>query len=116
GHGDIPFHQYWCRLRDEGAPVAELGDYSMAVTMAYLNRFARPAPDPAKIGSTFNYAYQVDATLFAPFLRTVAEKAGASRIEGRIVDVELERESGDVAALRLREGGGKGGGPVLAFF
>lgn len=104
GHGDVPFHQYWGRLRDQGATVSQLGEYSMAVTMAHMNRFARPDPDPAKIESTFNYAYQFDATLFAPFLRSIAEKLGASRIEGRIVDIELDGESGDVAALRLGDG------------
>jgi tryptophan halogenase len=104
GHGEVPFHQFWCRLRDEGAPIAALGEYSMAVAMAYMNRFARPDPDPANIESTFNYAYQFDASLFAPFLRSVAEKLGAARIEGRIVDVELDGESGDVTALTLEDG------------
>jgi tryptophan 7-halogenase len=104
GQGDIDFHQYWSRLRACDVPVGPLGDYSMAVTMAYMNRFARPDPDPAKVESTFNYAYQFDATLFAPFLRSVAERLGAARIEGRIIDVELDGESGDVAALRLESG------------
>jgi tryptophan halogenase len=104
GQGDIPFHQYWRRLRDAGVPIAALDEYSMAVTMARKNRFARPAPDPDRIESTFNYAYQFDATLFAPFLRGIAEKQGVTRIEGRIVDVELDGESGDVAALKLEDG------------
>jgi tryptophan halogenase len=104
GHGEVPFHHYWCRLHEDGAPVSPLGEYSMAVAMANLNRFARPDPDPGKIESTFNYAYQFDATLFAPFLRSIAEKLGASRIEGRIVDVELKGDSGDVAAVRLESG------------
>ena len=99
GHGQVDFHHYWSRLREAGAPVAELGEYSMAVTMAYANRFALPDPDPAMIGSTFNYAYQFDATLFAPFLRKVAEGLGAQRIEGRIVDVELDGETGNVRAI-----------------
>jgi tryptophan halogenase len=109
GQGDIPFHQYWCRLRDQGAQVAPLGEYSMAVAMAYMNRFARPEPDPARIESTFNYAYQFDATLFAPFLRSIAERLGAVRIEGRIVEVQLNGESGDVAALLLEDGRSIGG-------
>src|SRR4051794_21075275 len=37
GQGEIGFHQYWSRLRECGAPVSPLGDYSMAVTMAYMN-------------------------------------------------------------------------------
>src|SRR6185503_17100455 len=44
GQGDVPFHQYWGRLRDDGAPVSPLGEYSMAVAMAQMNRFARPDP------------------------------------------------------------------------
>jgi len=104
GHGQVDFHHYWSRLREAGAPVAELGEYSMAVTMAYANRFALPDPDPAMIGSTFNYAYQFDATLFAPFLRKVAEGLGAQRIEGRIVDVELDGETGNVTAIKLESG------------
>src|SRR4051794_27923367 len=109
GQGEVPFHHYWCRLRDEGKSVAELGDYSMAVAMATMNRFARPDPDPAKIESTFNYAYQFDATLFAPFLRSVAERLGTSRLEGRIVDVELDATNGDIAALVLEDGRRIGG-------
>jgi len=104
GQGEVDFHHYWSRLREAGAPVAPIGQYSMAVTMAYANRFSLPDPDPMKVESTFNYAYQFDATLFAPFLRSVAERLGAKRIEGRIVDIELDGASGDVAALKLESG------------
>ena len=85
----VDFHHYWSRLR-ESTKVPPIGEYSMAVTMAYMNRFSRPDPDPEKIESTFNYAYQFDATLFAPFLRKIAESLGAQRTEGRIVEVELD--------------------------
>jgi len=74
------------------------------VTMAYMNRFALPDPDPSLLESTFNYAYQFDATLFAPYLRRLAEKMGAFRTEGRIVDIELDGESGNVRAARLESG------------
>ncbi|HEV8406887.1 MAG TPA: tryptophan halogenase family protein [Sphingomicrobium sp.] len=104
GKSTIPFHHYWSRLRDMSETAAEIGEYSMAVTMAYMNRFARPDPDPDRIDSTFNYAYQFDATLFAPYLRAIAEQLGAKRTEGRIVDVELDGESGDVRRVRLETG------------
>jgi tryptophan halogenase len=104
GKGTIDFHHYWGRLREENPKAPPLGDYSMAVTMAYMNRFALPDPDPDKIESTFNYAYQFDATLFAPYLRRLAEGWGAKRTEGRIVDVELDGESGDVRAVVLESG------------
>src|SRR5947209_15960065 len=104
GRGDVPFHQYWLRLLHEGQVVEPLEHYSMACVMARLNRFALPSPDPAQITSTFNYAYQFDATLFAPFLRARAEAMGVKRTEGRIVDVELHGESGNVAAVKLASG------------
>ena len=104
GQGDVGFHQYWLRMLHEGAPVAELEQYSMACAMARHNRFALPAEDPNDVASTFNYAYQFDATLFAPFLRAHAERLGAKRTEGRIVDVDLNGESGDIEAVRLADG------------
>lgn len=104
GKGEVPFHHYWSRLSSSAGAVRPIGEYSMAVAMAYMNRFARPDPDPERIESTFNYAYQFDATLFAPFLRRIAEDLGALRTEGRIVDVELDGESGLVRAVLLESG------------
>ena len=104
GQGELDFHHYWNRARLEGQDVAPIGDFSMAVTMAYMNRFALPDPDPSRIESTFNYAYQFDATSYAPYLRRIAEQLGAKRTEGRIVDVELHGETGDVRCVVLESG------------
>ncbi|HKO71915.1 MAG TPA: tryptophan 7-halogenase, partial [Bradyrhizobium sp.] len=68
GQGDLDFHHYWNRVRQEGHRVPPIGEFSMAVTMACMNRFALPDPDPSRVESTFNYAYQFDATLYAPYL------------------------------------------------
>jgi tryptophan 7-halogenase len=104
GQSDLGFHQYWLRMRHEGRPVAELEQYSLACMVARLNRFALPSTDLKQITSTFNYAYQFDATLFAPFLRAHAERMGVKRTEGRIVEVEQDGESGDIAAVKLASG------------
>ena len=104
GQGDVDFHQYWLRLRHEGAAVSPLEQYSMACVMARLGKFDLPAKDPDDVRSTFNYAYQFDATLYAPYLRALAEEIGCRRTEGRIVDVELNGESGDIEAVVLTDG------------
>jgi len=104
GTGEPDFHQYWLRLRQAGLTVPELEDYSLACTMARLNRFQLPSADPADIASTFGYAYQFDATLFAPYLRRFAETLGALRTEGRVVGVDRDGESGDVTAIRMENG------------
>jgi tryptophan halogenase len=101
---DVALHHYWTRLVREGKAPPPIGDFSLAVTMAYMNRFALPDPDPNKLESTFGYAYQFDATLYAPYLRRIAEGLGARRTEGRIVNVELNGESGNVEALVLESG------------
>ena len=104
GQGEVGFHQYWLRMVHEGRPVADLDDYSLACMMARHGRFRLPSQDPPDLISTFNYAYQFDATLFAPFLRSIAEGLGATRTEGRIVDVDLDGETGDVRSVVLQSG------------
>ncbi|HEY0044151.1 MAG TPA: tryptophan halogenase family protein [Allosphingosinicella sp.] len=100
----IDFHHYWLRMRQAGADVAGLEQYSMACMAARLNRFALPDSDPESIGSNFGYAYQFDANLFAPYLRAFAERFGTVRTEGRVVGVSRHGESGDIASIAMESG------------
>jgi len=101
---DVPFHHYWLRLHAEGRG-GELWQSSICNVMADRKRFAPPPP-----GSTlYNYAYQFDATLFGPYLRTYSLARGAVRTEGKVVDVEVNGEIGDVVALKLESGERVGG-------
>jgi tryptophan halogenase len=91
-------------MRLEAGEVPSLEEFSMAVMMGRLNKFTLPDPEPRSIASTFGYAYQFDATLYAPYLRAIAEAAGARRTEGRIVDVQLDGTSGQVRSVQLESG------------
>ena len=99
--GDVGFHQYWARMRAEAGPIE---DYSLPIVAARAARFQHPAEDPRSLLATFGYAYQFDATRFAPWLRTVAESAGGRRTEGRVVEVEHDPQTGDVTRLKLADG------------
>jgi tryptophan halogenase len=99
----VHFHHFWRRIL-ETRPDEDLFAYSICNVMADQNRFAPPSPDPRSILSTYSYAYQFDATLFGPYLRDYATARGAVRTEGRVVEIELDPESGDVRALNLQSG------------
>ncbi|MCY7398969.1 MAG: tryptophan 7-halogenase [Sphingomonas bacterium] len=96
----VPFHHFWRRLRAEGRG-GDLFDCSVANVMAAHNRFALPTPEMA---ATYNYAYQFDATLFAPYLRKWAVARGVERVEARVIDVNRDGETGDVTSLTLDSG------------
>ena len=96
---DVPFHHYWLRLHSEGRG-GELWDSSVCNVMAAHKRFA-PPPTGSPV---YSYAYQFDATLFAPFLRNYSVARGAVRTEGKVVDVELNGETADVVALKMETG------------
>lgn len=99
----VGFHHYWLRRASANAAAAPISDYSAAVVAAEARRFARPTgiDDPA---ASFGYAYQFDATRFAPFLREWSEARGAVRTEGRIVSVDRDAATGDVRAIVLANG------------
>jgi tryptophan 7-halogenase len=110
GFGDFgPFiesvspYQYWLKLRSLGDEIG-LGELCVPTVMAEFNRCAQPHPDPRSPFSAFIYAYQFDASLYARFLRGVAERRGVRRTNARIVDVSLRGTDGHIEAVVLDDG------------
>lgn len=100
----LHFHHFWLRHMREGG-VRPLDDYSIAVLAARAGKFQRP--DPTRKDSPLSniaYAFQFDASLYAAYLRQLAEGRGVVRIEGKIVGVEQESTTGNVEILRLENG------------
>ncbi|MBB5706414.1 tryptophan halogenase family protein [Sphingopyxis panaciterrulae] len=93
-HWSAGFQHFWMHGRAKGhdAPYEE---YCLELVAALAGKFAHLPDD------RLNYSYQLDSGLYARFLRQMAEADGTTRIEGRIAQVELDGESGDIAALRL---------------
>ncbi len=84
-------------------PSVRSSDYSMSAVAAARHRFGHPSPDPADPLSQLAYAFHFDASAYGRFLRRYAEAHGAERIEGRIVGVEQDSESGFVTAVTLED-------------
>jgi tryptophan 7-halogenase len=89
------FHHFWLEAGDDAA--GPIGRYCAEHEAALAGRFALGEPQ-------LSYAYHLDATAYARFLRAQSEAAGATRIEGRIAEVLRDGESGHVTALRMADG------------
>lgn len=101
-HG-VPFHQLFLRERGSGGQTSFF-DYSIGVQAAEAGKFVRAAPGAKSLIRDLVYAFHFDAALYGRYLRRYAEANGVRRIEGRIVDVRLDGEIGNVAAVRLADG------------
>jgi tryptophan halogenase len=99
-------HQLWlaARERQPGA-VKSFDQYSINCLAALRNRFAFPdTRNPNSAMADLDYAYHFDASLFARFLRGESEARGVERIEGRIVEVIQNPETGFVERVKLTDG------------
>ena len=99
----VSFHAYWLKLHAMGQ-APDLGDYSLELSAARQSRFMRPIEKRNSPLSAIAYAFHFDAGLYAKFLREFAEKLGVKRTEGKIVDVQLNGESGFIEAVKLADG------------
>jgi tryptophan halogenase len=104
-------HQLWLAARaHDPRSVRHFDCYSLNCAAALKNRFAFPDPrNPNSPLADIDYAYQFDSSLFARLLRGESEKRGVKRVEGRIVEVVQDPESGFVERVRLEDGREIGG-------
>lgn len=91
------FHHFWLRGLEQGFD-SEIGEYCLELQAAKACRFAT-SPD-----SELNYAYHLDAGLYAKFLRSFSEGYGMKRIEGKIRQVHRDGATGDIESLTLESG------------
>jgi len=91
------FQHFWLKGQRLGIS-REYGEYCAEWVAAKQNRFAVL---PSK---GLNYAYHLDSSLYARFLRNIAEGHGVRRLEGQIKQVNRDGESGYISSLDLDSG------------
>lgn len=99
----VEFHHYWRKMADH-PDTGPIDAYSLPIVACRQGKFQPPSNDPRSVSSTYRYAYQFDAIKYAPFLRKHAEARGVNRIEGKVVDVTLDSECGDIKHVVLENG------------
>lgn len=98
----IPFYHYWLKAKTHQHPHP-LFDYSFPVVAARQKRFDYPSSDPASLLSTYSYAFHIDASQYAVFLREFCGTA-VKRVEGKVKQVEQHHTSGDISCIHLEDG------------
>lgn len=93
-HWSAGFQHFWLKGHQQGI-AGDFGDYCLELKAALERKFAH-LPSPG-----INYAFHIDATLYAKFLRKFSEEFGVQRIEGKIVDIKTDPESGFIQSLTL---------------
>ncbi len=91
------FQHFWMRGLKEGI-ATDFGDYCLERKAAEANKFAH-LPN-----NGLNYAYHIDATRYAAFLRNLAEKEGLRRIDSTINEVTTREQDGFITSLTLASG------------
>ncbi len=97
-------HQFWLKEAARGR-AKHFDHYALNTLAARMNRFTMPDPaHPNSPIADIDYAYHFDASLYARYLRTRAEKAGVERIEGRIVAANRRASDGHLDHVVLADG------------
>lgn len=96
-HWSCGFQHFWLDglKRGHNQPY---DDYCLELISAEENKFAH-LPDEG-----MSYAYHLDSSAYAKFLRAFAEENGAKRLEGKINHVNLNAETGAISSLSLDSG------------
>jgi tryptophan halogenase len=92
-----PFHNFWVKSLQQGNKAA-LTEYSLHKHAAKANKFR------LDLDKGLAYAYHLDATRYAQYLRRFSEAHGVKRIEGKVMDVATDSEGGDIESLTLESG------------
>lgn len=100
----VRFDQYWQKMHRAGQ-AQDLAAYSITRMAAKANKFMPARFDvPNSPLADMSYAYHFDASLYARYLRKLAQARGVRRTEGKIVQVVQRAADGYVQALLLASG------------
>lgn len=96
-HWSAGFQHFWLNARDRGRDT-RYDRYCLELVAAYAEKFVHLP------GDGLNYAYHLDSTRYARFLRELSEREGVVRREGKIATVDKGPDGKRIVALTLEDG------------
>ena len=100
---DRPFYQTWWSARRQGYSEG-LESFCLCTQLARRGKFAQPSFDEHSRLAWYNYAYHFDASLFAKYLRQFAEKLRVIRVEGKVNQINVDKENGFIQSVQMESG------------
>jgi tryptophan halogenase len=91
------FQHFWLRGKQDNL-AGDFGEYCLEHQAAQAGKFS------CLPGSDINYAYHLDALLYAKFLKKIAIDHGVKNIEGRISTATKNENTGFIESLTLETG------------
>ena len=91
------FQHFWLKGRERGI-AGGFGEYCLERAAAEAHKFAHLPKNG------LNYAFHIDASLYAKYLRKLSEEHGVRRQEGKISRVNLNPDTGYIESLSLDSG------------
>ena len=89
------FHQYWMEAKANGFG-GSLEDYCLELKAAQEDKFATKVGD-----KSLAYAFHMNATAYAKWLRKKSELLGVQRVEGKINEITVDPVTGNITSLEL---------------
>lgn len=96
-HWTAGFQHFWHKGRERHL-AGDYGDYCLELKAAKESKFAHLPRNG------MNYAYHLDATLYAKYLRKLSESFGVQRLEGKIAQVRTSADDGYLESLQMDSG------------
>jgi len=96
------FYQVWLRSLEQGKNTPFIA-HALCATMANHHKFTIPSQGSQDgLDQNFSYAFHLDATRFARYLRNLSVQRGVQRVEATVEKVALERDF--ITSLTLNDG------------
>jgi tryptophan halogenase len=96
-HWTAGFQHFWLKGVSRNL-AGDYGDYCLELKAALESKFAHLPRNG------MNYAFHIDAGLYAKFLRKFSEGYGTKRIEGKIVEAPVDPKTGFIKSVKLDSG------------
>jgi tryptophan halogenase len=96
-HWTAGFQHFWQKGVSRNL-AGDYGDYCLELKAALASKFAHLPRNG------MNYAFHIDAGLYAKFLRKFSEGYDTKRIEGKIVEAPVDPKTGFIKSVRLDSG------------